>query len=52
MDLPHLVPLRGSAPSGLTAALAPVDPPLADFDSDEEYHWDGDSYGTEYPPPG
>jgi len=38
----------GSAPSGLTAALALVDLPLTDFESDEEYHWDGDAYGTEY----
>ncbi len=40
-----------SAPFGLTAALAPVGPPIADFDSNEEYHWDGDAYGTEYSPP-
>ncbi len=38
----------GSAPSGLMAALAPVDPPLPDFESDDEYHWDGDEYGAEY----
>ena len=41
----------GSAPSGLTAALAPVSPLIDDFDSNEEYHWDRDTYGTEYPPP-
>jgi hypothetical protein len=38
----------GSAPSGLTAALAPVDPPLPDFESDDKYHWEGDEYGAEY----
>jgi hypothetical protein len=30
------------------AALAPVDPPLPDFESDDEYHWDGDEYRAEY----
>jgi hypothetical protein len=40
-----------SAPSGLTAALALVVPPIEDFDSDEEYHWEGDEYRTEYAPP-
>ena len=38
-----------SAPSGLSAVLAPA-PPDPDFESDEEYHWDGDEFGSDYTP--
>jgi hypothetical protein len=43
-------PLGGStgsatAPSGLTAWMSDV---LEDFDSDEEFHWDGDKCGADY----
>ena len=39
-----------SAPSGLSAVLASA-PSAADFESDEEYHWDGDEFGSDYTPP-
>ncbi len=34
----------------LRAVLASA-PPDPDFDSDEEYHWDGDEFGSDYTPP-
>ncbi len=40
-----------SAPSGLTAAVAPAVHPPGNFDLDDKYHWEGDNVGVEYPPP-
>jgi hypothetical protein len=40
-----------SALSGLTAVVAPAAPPPGNFDSDDEYHWDGNDLGVEYTPP-
>jgi hypothetical protein len=40
-----------SALSGSTAAIAPAVPPPGNFNSDDEYHWDGDDLWVEYPPP-
>jgi hypothetical protein len=40
-----------SAPSGLSAVVAPVVPPPVDFDLDDEYHWEGNDIGVEYSPP-
>ncbi len=46
-DLPPLGSLTGSAttPSGLTACTLDV---LEDFDSNDNFHWDGDESGTDY----
>ena len=45
-DLPPLGGLIGSAttPSGLTACTLDV---LEDFDSNDNFHWDGDESGTD-----
>jgi hypothetical protein len=40
-----------SASSGLMAAVAQDNPTPGDFDSDEEYHWDGNNLGVGYAPP-
>ena len=40
-----------AAPSGLTAVLASADAAPADFESDDDYHWEGDEYGLDYVPP-
>jgi hypothetical protein len=40
-----------SAPSGMTALVAPAGTPTGNFDSDEEFHWEGDEFGAEYIPP-
>jgi len=35
-------------PSGLTAVVAPSPAPEEDFDTDDEFRWDGYDYGAEY----
>jgi hypothetical protein len=40
-----------SAPSGLMAAVAQDNPTPGDFDSDEEFNWEGDNLGVDYAPP-
>ena len=40
-----------SAPSGLTVVVAPAGPPPGNFDSDDEYLWEGNDIGVEYTPP-
>ncbi len=40
-----------STPSGLTAVLASSATLEHDFESDDEYHWDSDEFGSAYTPP-
>jgi hypothetical protein len=40
--------VSSAPPSGLTAALAPSPSPSGDYESDEDYHLDGDDLGDEY----
>jgi hypothetical protein len=40
-----------SAPSGMTVAVATAVPPTGDFDSNDEFHWEGNELGDEYTPP-
>ena len=39
-----------TAPSGLTAALAIATIIDGDYDSGDDFHWDGDEFGAEYTP--
>ena len=39
-----------TAPSGLTAALAVANISDGDYDSGDDFHWDGDEFGAEYTP--
>jgi hypothetical protein len=46
------MPLASSVPpSGLMAAVAPSPAPAGDYESDEEFHWDGDDLGVDYAAP-
>ena len=40
----------GTAPSGLTAALSEGQDIAGDYDSGDDFHWDGDEFGAEYTP--
>jgi hypothetical protein len=47
-----LTPSASSTPpSGLMAAVAPSPAPEGDYESDEEFHWDGDNLGVDYAAP-
>jgi hypothetical protein len=47
-----LTPLASSIPpSGLMVAVAPSPAPAGDYESDEEFHWDGDNLGVDYAAP-
>ncbi len=37
-----------TAPFGLTAAVAPAPSPAVDYESEDNFHWDGDNLGVEY----
>ena len=52
-DAPPPPPSSGSAvpPSGLSAAVTLAPPTDGDYDSGDDFHWDGDEYGAEYTPP-
>jgi hypothetical protein len=40
-----------TAPSGLTAAVAPVPSPAGNYESDDNFYWDEDDLGVEYDAP-
>jgi hypothetical protein len=40
-----------SAPSSVTARVAPAGPPTGNFDFEKEFHWEGNEFGAEYIPP-
>jgi hypothetical protein len=40
-----------TAPSGLMAVVAPESSPAGNYESDDNFHWDGDNLGVEYAAP-